>query len=431
MVNKSIVYTSMINRYFDPTVYKANGFMPFIAVTCDEFDLVYKLTVRQELYITLNDISYYNFPYVDTSQLAYPDMSQKFKDYKTLKQSSSTFLDSSNTKLFYLRIMQAREYTEIVLSIQSLDLVLGLVGGLVGIIWTALALLVGPYEEFKFQTSLVGSIYPVSPQKDKDEPPVANRDEAKEVLEGTIVDSDKFSYDFTDYIFTWILRTCCCCCVKKNSFWWKKQEFKYQRYEDATERLNKEIDIVKHVSNLRISGFLAKLILRKHQRALVRSFRDYQLDDMLAEEEAEKRQSQKAVKVGNALLYSMQINMEEPLTDGRLADLDDERLTEDQIMLLKSIREKFNPDEVVADVCMLYEISGFQDETTEPDFWDEYMDFFELGNDENMIAFDKLKKGDLTNEQINKRQDARKNRREGVIASPSALLAQNDLVGAR
>ena len=85
MVNKSIVYTSMINRYFDPTVYKANGFMPFIAVTCDEFDLVYKLTVRQELYITLNDISYYNFPYVDTSQLAYPDMSQKFKDYKTLK----------------------------------------------------------------------------------------------------------------------------------------------------------------------------------------------------------------------------------------------------------------------------------------------------------------------------------------------------------
>ena len=93
---------------------------------------------------------------------------------------------------------------------------------------------------------------------------MANRDEAKEVLEGTIVDSDKFSYDFTDYIFTWILRTCCCCCVKKNSFWWKKQEFKYQRYEDATERLNKEIDIVKHVSNLRISGFLAKLILRKH-----------------------------------------------------------------------------------------------------------------------------------------------------------------------
>ena len=63
--------------------------------------------------------------------------------------------------------------------------------------------------------------------------------------------------------------------------------------------------------------------------------------------------------MGNALLYSMQINMEEPLTDGRLADLDDERLTEDQIMLLKSIREKFNPDEVVADVCMLYEISGF------------------------------------------------------------------------
>lgn len=37
---------------------------------------------------------------------------------------------------------------------------------------------------------------------------------------------------------------------------------------------------------------MAKLILRKHQRALVQSFAKYQLDDMLAEEESEKlRQS--------------------------------------------------------------------------------------------------------------------------------------------
>ena len=46
------------------------------------------------------------------------------------------------------------------------------------------------------------------------------------------------------------------------------------------------------------------------------------------------------------------------------------------------------------------------------------MDFFELGNDANMIAYDKqLKKGDLTKEQIEKREDARK-KRLSVIANP-------------
>ena len=162
-INDSIVYTSMINRYFDPVVYLENGYMPWITVTEDEFDLKYKNTVRQELYITRNDISFYNFRYLDTSQIATPDLSQKFVDYKTLDSAIATFRDYTNTKVFYLRIVQAREYTEIIWSIQSIDLILGLVGGFVGVIWTGLALLVGPYEEFKFQTSLVGSVYPVSP----------------------------------------------------------------------------------------------------------------------------------------------------------------------------------------------------------------------------------------------------------------------------
>ena len=38
-----------------------------------------------------------------------------------------------------------------------------------------------------------------------------------------------------------------------------------------------------------MSAFLAKLILRKHQRALVANFQQYQLDDTLAEEEKEER----------------------------------------------------------------------------------------------------------------------------------------------
>ena len=65
--------------------------------------------------------------------------------------------------------------------------------------------------------------------------------------------------------------------------------FEYERFEKAVEGLNREIDIVKHVSTQRLSEFMAKLTLRRHHRALVSSFMKYQIDNMLAEEEEAKK----------------------------------------------------------------------------------------------------------------------------------------------
>ena len=64
-----------------------------------------------------------------------------------------------------------------------------------------------------------------------------------------------------------------------------------------------------------------------------------------------------------------------------MKNVSDEMLTEEQRELLSEIREKFKPDEIVADLCILYEITNYKDESAEPDFWDMYMDFFELGDD--------------------------------------------------
>ena len=109
-----------------------------------------------------------------------------------------------------------------------------------------------------------------------------------DALEGTVTERGKFNYRFSEYNCTWLLGLFCCCFIRKESLWWRKRDFRYKRYEKAVERLNEEIDILKHVQTQRTSEFMAKLILRKHQRALVQSFEKYQLDDMLAEDEAEK-----------------------------------------------------------------------------------------------------------------------------------------------
>ena len=53
-----------------------------------------------------------------------------------------------------------------------------------------------------------------------------------------------------------------------------------KRHEEASQKLADEIDIVKLLYVQRVGQFIAKLILKKHQRALVTSFRKYQLDDL-------------------------------------------------------------------------------------------------------------------------------------------------------
>lgn len=83
-------------------------------------------------------------------------------------------------------------------------------------------------------------------------------------MEGTVVERGKFYYRFSEYYCTWILQGCFCCFLNKDGLWWKKRDFRYKRYEKAVERLNEEIDVLKHVSMQRTSEFISKLILRKH-----------------------------------------------------------------------------------------------------------------------------------------------------------------------
>ena len=106
-------------------------------------------------------------------------MGTSLADYK-VNDSQSTMLNNfQNTKpIFVAEIVQSRKQNEVTWSINSLYLILGLVGGFTSIIWGFLGMVITPYEDFKFNNSLIGSIYPTSPQRDEDEPPIDNRKEA-------------------------------------------------------------------------------------------------------------------------------------------------------------------------------------------------------------------------------------------------------------
>lgn len=69
--------------------------------------------------------------------------------------------------------------------------------------------------------------------------------------------------------------------------------------------------------------------------------------------------------------------------DGTVNDFDEveisEKLTEDQVKLLKEISKEFSPEDSAADLSILYEVTGFQAESDNSAFWENYQDFEELG----------------------------------------------------
>ena len=95
---------------------------------------------------------------------------------------------------------------------------------------------------------------------------------------------------------------CCCCKSAQESRWWAKRKFRQDRYEKAVKKLNEQIDIVKFVETQRLAEFMSRLFLKPYQRALVQSFQEYQIDNMLAFEEREKRNREAQRQLDNFVL---------------------------------------------------------------------------------------------------------------------------------
>ena len=122
-------------------------------------------------------------------------------------------------------------------NVDSLDIVLGLVGGLSGIVWGTLFLVFGGYESFKFENSLIGGIYPTSPgaaghdDDGGDGTPVSER-RAKKAMMQSVSERGKYWYTYSEYLATSLLKSCCSCCCS-NSAWYKRREKRLERHHEA------------------------------------------------------------------------------------------------------------------------------------------------------------------------------------------------------
>ena len=101
----------------------------------------------------------------------------------------------------------------------SLDVLLGLVGGLSAVVFGALNLFLGSYQQFKYENSLIGSIYSTAPGDDNDEVPKSEI-KAQNELMNKVAERGKYFYSIREYAyFMPVVLLCSCCC--KNKKWYK------------------------------------------------------------------------------------------------------------------------------------------------------------------------------------------------------------------
>lgn len=118
-------------------------------------------------------------------------------------------------------------------------------GGVSAIIWSSLSLVLGGYEGFKLENSLIGSMYPTGPTASESAPPTEKG--AYAALLRTIAGRGLYFYDYSEYMLAKVLTSCCCCrgrcCERYPCF--QQRRRKLNRHKEASERLSAEIDIVK------------------------------------------------------------------------------------------------------------------------------------------------------------------------------------------
>ena len=88
---------------------------------------------------------------------------------------------------------------------------------------------------------------------------------------GTVAGRGKYFYGFVEYCWSQLLRCLCCCCCKHKD-WFKRRMKRLERHKEASELVTREMDLVDMIYIKRLCQFLAKVVLKKHQRALVTSF---------------------------------------------------------------------------------------------------------------------------------------------------------------
>ena len=118
-------------------------------------------------------------------------------------------------------LYQAREYSESEWGVDSLDILLGVIGGFTGLIWDLLDYLLGGYQSFRFTSSLIGEIYSTTAsERMRSGAEPDNGDDAMADFHKSLETHSQYQYLYGEYVFASWMKALCCCFKQKP--WYRK-----------------------------------------------------------------------------------------------------------------------------------------------------------------------------------------------------------------
>ena len=140
-----LIYTTDLSHSFEPNEYRKVGYQKALSVTEKGLEITKTGSQHLTLEISKTTVKYYWFSLLDTSAITLIDFGKEFTNYQVESNALRPYEGGKNGSI-YISYWQAREVYDEEWAIESLDIVLGLVGGFTGLLWTALAILLGGYE---------------------------------------------------------------------------------------------------------------------------------------------------------------------------------------------------------------------------------------------------------------------------------------------
>ena len=241
-------------------------------------------------------------------------------------------------------------------------MILGMIGGFIGLIWSLIANCLGDFESFRFNESLISEIYRTTyKERMKHGQVPSDLDTAKVDVSHGIETCTRYKYNYEEYWLTWVIISLCCCCNRRTCY--KHRQKRYQRHELAVSQLSKESDFFKFLKLLRVTDFLSKVLLKKHQRRLIPYFKKYLLTQVEGDKDSSVFDVSRLGSTAQSLLNGV--------------DESEQLLQVKQEILLHSVQEQFGQESDPLDLAILYEITGFQGDSPEDDqdFWENYANY--------------------------------------------------------
>ena len=100
-------------------------------------------------------------------------------------------------------------------TVKSLNLILGQIGGYTALLWMVITFCMTGYENHKFRSSLISSIY-VSTAQGPAISPSTDKSDSSQVLKSTLAAPAKFNYSYFEAFMTWLVTLfCSCCCAER------------------------------------------------------------------------------------------------------------------------------------------------------------------------------------------------------------------------